>query len=193
MVTREIVEIVEELLAVRQSADRIDPAERMLQLDLCHRHRGQIAQRRHLVGGHGARLVAQHAQRAQTIAIAGRERRAGVETGARTRELARRIIGMVEEIGDHQRLGRLGDFRTRRAAAIEFGIVEADAGFEPLPVFVGQRDRGHRQAKDLAGHPGDPVEALAGGAVEDVEQFERVEPRRFVHRISHDSIVSLMT
>jgi hypothetical protein len=76
---RQIGEVIQELVPARQTAQRVDPPEGVLQLDLRHDHRGEILERGDLGLDHGARLGSQDAQGAEPVPVAGHQRRAGIE------------------------------------------------------------------------------------------------------------------
>ena len=187
MVAGQIGEVVEKLLAIGQAADRIDPAEGVLQFDLRHRHRRKIAQRRHFVGSCLARFGAEHAQRPQTIAVARDKRRTRVEPRPVLGEPAVRIGGMGEQVGYDQCARRLRDLGAGCPVTVNLGARDPDPRHEPLAILVGQRYRCDRQPEDLARHPRNPVEAFARRDIEDVELSESVESCRFCRRVSHDS------
>nr|WP_211246118.1 hypothetical protein [Cereibacter changlensis] len=178
-VAGQIGEVIAELVAAGQAAHRVDAAEGVLQLDLRHDHRREIDQRRHLGGRGLPRLGPQHAERAEAEALAGDQRRPGVEPRPVAAERAVGIERVRQQVVDHDRRPCLGHLGAGGPVARDAQMLDPDPRLEPLPVPVGQRDGGDRQAEDLAGHPGDAVEALAGGGVQQPELLEGIEPRVF--------------
>jgi hypothetical protein len=188
MIARQVDHVVAELAAVGHPADLVDPAERMLQLDLRHHHRRQVDQRRHLGGRRLARLGAEHAERAEPEAVAGDQRCPGIESRTGTTEHAVGVAGVGGHVLDHQRFCGFRDTRARRLVARDAVMRDADARLEPLPVAIGQRHRGDGQAEDLAGHPRDPVEALARRRIQQFQLVQRIQACVFLLVDDGDSL-----
>ena len=150
-----------------EGADQIEQVASQLQLRL-----GLPAQRFErvlLFSGERARHAIDDAQRAEGVAIARDERRAGIKTDVRVaadqRILAKPLV--VERVGHDEDAASPDGVRAERHAARGFGHRHADTRLEPLPVLVDQRDQRDRRTADLRGEQDDVVECLFGLGVED--------------------------
>jgi hypothetical protein len=185
---RQVEQVVDELVAVRDAADRIDAADRVLQLDLRHHHRGQVGQAGTFGIADRARFGAEHAHRAQAVAVAREQGRAGVEAHPVRGQVAVAVARVGQEVGDHQHARRVRHFVARRLVARDRTTLDADARLEPLAVDIGERYRRHRQAEQLGSHPRDAVERFVGRRVEQVELAQCVETGCFQlgrRRVTH--------
>jgi hypothetical protein len=123
--------VAQRLLLPQRFGARIDQA-----LD----HRGQLPQRLALLGIELARRAVDHAQRAERVAAAGGQGHAGVEAHMRVAEhervVAEALVG--GRVVDLERIGLQDGVGAERVFARRFGIVDADAGLEPLAIAVDQ-------------------------------------------------------
>jgi len=168
-VSGEVFEILDELDAVRQAAQRIDAAEGMLQFDLCHHHGGQVGQGRHLRLGCLSRFQAEHTHGSEAETVGGGQRRPCVEADALVSERTVTVPRVLEQIRNHHCAATLRHLSARCLVARHRPMIDPDAGLEPLPVEIGERDRRDRQSEDLSCHTGDAIEGLARGRVQQPE------------------------
>ena len=70
--------------------------------------------------------------------------------------------------------------RAKGDVARRFGNAQANAGFEPLTVFVDETDRDHRHGENLRGQTGHAVETGVVRGVENLKRGERVQPLCFM-------------
>jgi len=176
----QILEVLDELMAVGQAADRVDAPQRVLQFDLRHHHTGHVAQCRQLLLSSGAWFGAQYTNGAKTVAVAGDERRTRVVADAAGRQQAVAVVSVFAQVGQDQHVAAVGHLAARRAHARDGVVLHADARLEPLAVGVRQRHGGNRQLEQVGGGAGDAVECFAGRCVQQVQFMERVEAAGFV-------------
>ena len=121
-------------------------------------------------GSHLARHAVHHAKRPQPDAVARAQRRPGVEPDVRRIDDVR----IVDEtrvrlrVGHHQHRVLQDGVRAKRAFAAVLAHPQPEAGLAPEPVFVQQRDGGHRHVEKPRRDARDPVERALGGCVEDL-------------------------
>jgi hypothetical protein len=67
-----------------------------------------------------------------------------------------------QKVGHNQHVTRFRHLCAGRLFPRDLPVVDANPRLEPLTVAIGQGNRRNRQPEELAGHPGDAIEALAG-------------------------------
>lgn len=132
----------------------------------------------------GTRVGANHAQRADGVAIAQLERCASVKADMRRTQYQRVVAEarVQQGIGNHQDV--IGAQRVRAEGMFARGLrrFQADTGFEPLAVLVHQRDQGDLGPQHACGHGGDGVEHRVGRRVQQAKTVQDRQPCRFIER-----------
>lgn len=159
----------------------------LAQFDAIHGHAGQVRKRCHLRARGAAWPGVDGAQRADAVAVAHAQRHAGVETD-KGRAHNQRIVSKTQiepGIRDHERFIGPDRMAAQRALARGFAQGQPDAGFEPLPVRIDQRDQRDRRGHDLRRHACDPVERLLLRRVEQMGAIKCRKPQRLVGQHQH--------
>ncbi len=156
---------------------------RAAQFDRRGHLRRQHAQQLAFEVGQPPRRTVDRRQRAERVAVAAEQRRAGVEADVRRvgDERVVREARVDRGVGDLEQLGRREDrVRAERQVARCFRHVEPVVRLEPLAVLVDQRDDGDRHAQALGDERGDVVVRRIGPGVEDLGLAQRLQPPGFV-------------
>ncbi len=119
-----------------------------------------------------ARLMVEHAQRAQRQPGPGHQRDAGVEAQAEQGGVGG-VLWRGLSVGNDDGRGSRDHERAEPGIQGRLGRREPDPGLEHLPVVVDERHQGDRRAADLGGEPGDVVESRLGRRIQDRVLLQR--------------------
>jgi hypothetical protein len=130
-------------------------------------------------------LAVPDADRPDRLPSIGHERDASVEAQAWPARDERVVLEawVLGGVLDDHDLVRLEDrVPAERDLAIRLVQIHPDAGLDPLPVLVDERDPGHRLVRDRRGQIGQALEAVLRQRVEDVVGVEGLEASILVVR-----------
>ena len=155
------------------------------QLQLGHDVPAQGAKGSQLFRGQGARLSIYYAEGAQRVAVGRDQGRACVKPDVRFGRhegiVGEAMVGMGVAHFEH-----LFGVQDRVSAEGHFarclGRADADLGFEPLTLFVNQRDQGDGGLADGRGEQGEVIEGLFRRGVQYVVMTECFDPLRIIGR-----------
>lgn len=154
-----------------------------------HHQARQALQGGFLFGVQPLRLLIDHAQGTERVALRGNQRLAGVEAdiGGLLHQRVVGKAGILARIFDFEQVGFQNGVGAKRLVPRRLRQLHAEARFEPLPVAIDQRHGGHGGAADERRQFGDVIERLLRRGVEDLILSQGFQPRGFIvwHRSRH--------
>ena len=149
-------------------ADRT--AGRESELELIHHHRGEVLQVLDLLLLDRAGFLVYHAQSAQVVTVAGRQRNRRIKAQAEVSgdERVGQRTGVGSGILDQIRRIAQNGRRAQSGFAVYLLHGQAMVRLEPDAVFVNDADNGDRNSEPASGQRRDAVERAVGRTVENV-------------------------